>query len=208
MTSAASFEALLRRYGIGGSSPEANRLRRFLELLEKWNAAVNLTAATDWGALSPLVEEALWAAGLYPHGLLSHLDIGSGAGFPALLLKILKPRMRLRMLESRSRRAAFLETAAADLRLEGVTVICLRAEDYLEGGAETADVISWKGVRLATGTLERLLGICHRGTRFWLFHGAELPLRDPAGAGRLLRLVQREPFPARPGWRLSVFARA
>lgn len=59
------------------------------------------------------------------------LDVGSGAGFPGIPLKILLPGIRLVLLEPRAKRALFLETVVREMGLRGVTVECRRAEDYL-----------------------------------------------------------------------------
>lgn len=199
--------ALLLRYRIEADSAEARSFSAYLRLLQKWNARVNLTASTDWPALGWLFEEALWAAQFYTLGPAVHLDIGSGAGFPALLLRILRPSMRLRLVECRARRAAFLETAAAELRLEGTEVIGRKIEEYLRPGtAPGFDIVSWKGLKLGTAALRMLAGASTPATRFWLFHGPELPLAEPAQAPAVMKLLQRESFPGRPGRCLSILA--
>ena len=197
---------LCGHYEVEADSEEALRLREYLALLRKWNRRVNLTASTDWPALASQFEEALWAARFYPRDPRRHLDIGSGAGFPAVPLRILRPSMQLSMLESRARKAAFLETVAAELGLAGTAVVCRRAEEYLESGAEGGwDTVSWKGIRLSSRALKALIASSAADTRFWMFHGPGLPLQDPAKGAESLRLVHQETFPARPAWHLSVF---
>lgn len=88
------------------TDPEAIQRRHFLEPLA-------LLAAIE--AVAPLGERAV--------------DIGSGAGFPSLPIKIVRPRLRLTLVESHGKRAAFLEDVARRLGLEGVTVVNARAED-------------------------------------------------------------------------------
>jgi 16S rRNA (guanine(527)-N(7))-methyltransferase RsmG len=206
VNSADALERLAGGYGYGADSAEVRRLVGYLGLLEKWNARVNLTAATDWAAVGWLFEEALWAAAWYPRGAAQHLDIGSGAGFPAVPLKVLRPSMRLRLIESRSRRAAFLETAAAELGLAGVEVCCCRAEEYLGApGTPGFDAVSWKGIRLSRRTWQLLVPRCGPETRLWLFHGPELPFADADAALKSLSLERREEFPRHPRRRLSVY---
>lgn len=201
-----SLGRLAARYGYGPESAEGNRLAAYLALLERWNARVNLTAATDWPAIGWLFEEALWSARWYPQTMVNHLDIGSGAGFPAVPLKILRPAMRLRLIESRARRAAFLETVAATLDLAGVEIAGCRVEDYLRtAGPPIFDIVSWKGIRLSREAVELLADRSRPETQFWLFHGKELPLAEPAGAQKL-RLLRREAFPGRAEHWLSIFA--
>lgn len=207
MDAARALGQLLVQYGVEEESEEALRLQRYLALLEKWNAHVNLTASTAWSALGWLFEEALWAARCYPQTGVAHLDIGSGAGFPAVPLRILRPAMRLRLVESRNRRGAFLETVAAELGLDGTEVVCCRAEQYLRSEpAPEFDIVSWKAVKLGTTAMDLLLAASKPDTQIWLFHGAELPIENPARAQRRLRLLRREHFPGRPRRQLSVFA--
>jgi len=207
MDSGRALQELAERFGIGSASEEAGRLLSFLRLLDKWNARVNLTSSTEWPALESLFEEALWAARFYPRESAYHLDIGSGAGFPAIPMRILRPLMQLRLVESRARRAAFLETVVSELRLDGSEVVCGRIEDLLPSGAlPRFDIVSWKGLRLRTEALELLLTASRPETRFWLFHGPALPLEDPGQAQKSLRLLQRESLPRHPSWRLSIYA--
>ncbi len=202
-----SLGQMLRHYGVRQGDVEAERMLAYLALLAKWNRRVNLTASTEWPALSPLVEEAVWAAGFYPGTDTTHLDIGSGAGFPAIPLRILRPRMRLWMVEPRIRRASFLETVAAELKLEETRVICERVEAFLgRQDRPQFDVISWKGLKLSTEAFSRLKVTASHTCRLWVFHGAELPFEDREVAATRLRLLRHESSPAKTGWKLSIYS--
>jgi 16S rRNA (guanine527-N7)-methyltransferase len=188
-------------------SPEtAQRLEAYRKLLEKWNPRVNLTASTEWRALGPLFEEAVWAAALCPVHPACHLDIGSGAGFPALPIALLHPESRFDLLEPRERRAAFLETVALELGLRNVVVIPQRVDGYLASHRDRiSGRVSWKAIRLATIDADLLLRRAAPGTEFWLFHGRDLPLEDTGPWERGARLECRRVFPRRPGWFLSIY---
>ncbi len=200
-----SLDDLLRRASIAPGSKAAGQLRGFLELLEKWNRGINLTASTDWTDLEPLFREAVWAAGLYPEAARTHLDIGSGGGFPALPLRILVPRMHLDMVESRTKKCVFLETAVRELGLESTRVIQDRLDSFLARSREPWDCVSWKGVRLATADLVALAERATERTRFWMFHGREAAVRDEKRLGETLVLERKEACPARKGWWLSIY---
>jgi 16S rRNA (guanine(527)-N(7))-methyltransferase RsmG len=207
MNAAEHLRRLAARHGFGAASAETGRLLGYLALLEKWNARINLTAATDWAAIGWLFEEALWAADFCGSAPQRHLDIGSGAGFPALPMKIVRPATQLCLVESRAKRTAFLETVAAALRLEGMQVVCARAEEYLDSPGEGPfDVISWKGLKLSSATFNRLLARCGPTTQFWLFHGPDLPFEDPGRALQRLTLVRQEQLPGHTGRILSIYA--
>ena len=192
--------------GLAESHGEVRLLQAYLALLEKWNPRVNLTATTNWDELGSLFAEGIWAAGFYPKGIVAHLDIGSGAGFPAIPMRVMLPEMRLCMVESRTRRAAFLETVATGLHLDESRVICSRIEQVLRShDAPPFDIVSWKGLKLSDEAFGLLLAASRPKTQFWVFHGLELPMEAPERAGRALNLTRREHFPGRPGWQLSIY---
>ncbi len=195
--------------GIGGESVAARQFLAYLSLLEKWNRRFNLTASTEWNSIGPLFEEAIWAAAFYPKKEILHLDIGSGAGFPAVPMRLLRTEMRLHLIESRLKRATFLETVARDLSLQGTVVTNARLQDHLRSGSSDAlwDVVSWKAIRLGRAEVSLLLSRTPAGTQFWLFHGRDLPVTEPEVWERSVSLVRREACPAREGWYLSIYAK-
>ncbi len=205
--SSLELERLLAHYGFDRSSACARAMERYLALLEKWNARMNLTANSSWECVGPLFEEAIWAAQFFPAGPSRHLDIGSGAGFPAVPMRVWRPQIALDMVESRARRCAFLETVASELGLEGVRVFNARLDAFLTGdrGAGGWDVVSWKAVRLAKRDLKLLLDRCDVQTQFWMFHSEVLSVSEPGVVASQLKLLHREPCPARNGWFLSIY---
>jgi 16S rRNA (guanine527-N7)-methyltransferase len=197
--------------GTGSELPSAGagKLLRFLELLSKWNERVNLTSSTCPASLGPLVRESIWAALRYPADFRVHLDIGSGAGFPAIPLAIIRADIDVTMVESRERKAAFLQTAAHELSLENVRVANQRLDEFLRGFPEPGpwDCISWKAVKLSARDLSRLLKATAQDSRFWIFHGSNLPLEDSASLDAHLILNRRDECPFHAGWFLSEFQR-
>lgn len=100
--------------------------------LQCWNAHTNLTSITDPTQISVRhFLDSLWCARLWggqPGGPESLIDIGSGAGFPGLPLKLLCPDLRLTLVESVGKKAAFLRHIVGLLALEYVEVLQARAE--------------------------------------------------------------------------------
>lgn len=201
-------QRLLFHAGIPPESNAARQMSLFLALLEKWNARMNLTASTQWEALGPLFEEAVWAAGCYAQAAANHLDIGSGAGFPALPLRILVPRMRLDMVESRAKRCLFLEAVVHDLGLENVEINNDRLDAFLDAREGSWDCISWKAVKLRSRDIAALAARATERTRFWMFHGREPAAENPKILESMLQLERREHCPAKAGWYLSVYRKA
>ncbi len=112
------------------------QLKKFRTYLDELNAArprLRLTALTDPEAVQRrhFLEPLALLAALEEIDALGKtaIDIGSGAGFPGLPIKIVRPALRLTLLEANARRAAFLERLVQKLSLERVTVVNDRAEE-------------------------------------------------------------------------------
>lgn len=205
MGSAEALELLMSKCGVPADSEAARQIRIYFRLLKKWNSRINLTASTEWPAIGPLFHEGIWAARLYTRETALHLDIGSGAGFPAILIRILHAGMSLEMVEGRGKRAAFLETVVEELGLMGTRVYNRRLDEHLHSGGGFWDCISWKGLKLGDRDLRRLIARSHAGAQFWMFHGSEPAVKSPALISQKLRLLRSEKFPGGKSWRLSVF---
>jgi 16S rRNA (guanine527-N7)-methyltransferase len=136
--------------------PEAivEPLHDYFELLAQWNSKINLTSLP----LRPPSDEALWRLLLEPLAAAAHIpdaqqtwfDIGSGGGSPAIPLRLVRPALDLRMVESTARKAAFLRETVRKLRLTGTIVFSERAEDLTPRPdmRHVADLITMRAVRL------------------------------------------------------------
>lgn len=198
-------KGLFQKSGISMESRAAEQLTLYLALLTKWNSRVNLTARTGWKAIGPLFQEGIWASGFLPASRCALLDIGSGAGFPAIILRILVPGVQLEMIESQAKKAVFLETAASELGLEGTRVHFSRLDEYLGKSDHNWDYITWKGLRLKCSELLQLRAHAHTQTQFWMFHGRELAVEDAEAMERLMKRVRSEKCPGRENWTLSMY---
>ena len=100
---------------------------RYIQHLLKWNKIHNLTGAKTHDAIEYFIEDAL-----YPLTFLepvdSLMDIGTGAGFPGMILALALPDTQVTLVEPLTKRASFLQFIKADLALENVTVIKQRVE--------------------------------------------------------------------------------
>lgn len=112
-----------------------DRLCRYNELLIEWNEKINLTALTEPQdvALKHFADSLMLLRYIEIEKSASVIDVGTGAGFPGLVIKIARPDIRLTLLDSLQKRLVFLQTVCDELGLEDVTMIHSRAED----GAKT-----------------------------------------------------------------------
>lgn len=128
-----------------------SRLGRYVGLLLRWNERMNLTALNDGDrGLERLVIEPLLASRHVPVGSRSMVDVGSGGGSPAIPIKIGRPELLVRMVESRARKAGFLRHAVRALNLSGVAVENCRYEGLAQrpGMRHAHDVLTIRGVRI------------------------------------------------------------
>jgi 16S rRNA (guanine527-N7)-methyltransferase len=105
---------------------------RYLQELVTWNQRFNLTRITEPAEVA--VKHFLDSLSIYPvlvelSPLLSLIDVGSGAGFPGVPLKIVLPDLRLTLLDSTGKKTKFLQYLVETLQLTGVSVVTARAEE-------------------------------------------------------------------------------
>ncbi len=116
--------------GVQLSDAQINAFLLFESELVEWNEKINLTAIRDIPQIRSkhfLDSLSCWTA-FGEKKPMSLIDIGSGAGFPGIPLKILLPQMRLTLVESIGKKARFCEQVVDKLSLENVTVVTARAE--------------------------------------------------------------------------------
>jgi len=103
-------------------------IQKYKEHLFKWNKIHNLTGAKDEDTLNHFIYDAV-----FPVSFLKHyknlLDIGTGAGFPGMILAMGLPDTQVTLVEPLTKRASFLQFVKADLNLENVRVVKKRVED-------------------------------------------------------------------------------
>ena len=175
-----------RKANVTLDAQAAESLGAYFRLLEFWNEKVNLTAfslkdAPDEAIDRLLIEPLVAARHLHgshgqghgpqlgPHPRL--LDIGSGGGSPAIPLKIAIPSLHLLMVESKTRKSAFLREAVRHLNLADTAVETVRAEDLLTRPElhESQDLVSVRAVRMEQKLLTSIQAFLRLGGRILLF---------------------------------------
>lgn len=101
----------------------------YADMLLDWNTRMNLTAITEpFEIAQKHFADSLLPAALLPEGA-SVIDVGTGAGFPGLPLKILRPDIKLTLLDSLQKRVGFLQALCKELGIQDVSFLHARAED-------------------------------------------------------------------------------
>ena len=130
-----TFYSLLDQQNIIPTDQQKFQFERYFELLVEWNQKINLTAITEkeevylkhfYDSIAPILQ------GLIANQEIKLLDIGAGAGFPSLPMKILYPQLDVTIIDSLNKRINFLQLLAEDLDLEGVHFYHGRAEDFAQ----------------------------------------------------------------------------
>ena len=102
-------------------------VQKYKEHLHKWNKIHNLTGAKDDATLDEFIYDALFPVSFLPK-VQTLMDIGTGAGFPGMILAFALPETEVTLVEPLTKRAAFLQFIKADLGLKNVTVVKKRVE--------------------------------------------------------------------------------
>ncbi|CAI6146447.1 MAG: Ribosomal RNA small subunit methyltransferase G [uncultured Sulfurimonas sp.] len=102
-------------------------VQKYKEHLHKWNKIHNLTGAKDSQTIDEFIYDAIFPLSFLPE-VTSLMDIGTGAGFPGMILAFGLPNTHVTLVEPLSKRASFLQFIKADLELKNVTVVKKRVE--------------------------------------------------------------------------------
>jgi 16S rRNA (guanine527-N7)-methyltransferase len=166
--------ALLRPY-LGGSELTAHQLgdiSTYVDLLSKWNAKMNLTAVRDPEEMVRRhFGESLFAARhlVSQDSEITAADVGSGAGFPGIPLKIFAPQLHVTLIEAHGKKATFLREVIRSLRLTNIDVFQERAEKW----GRTADLVVLRAVERFASVLPIAASLVAAGGRLGLLIGQD-----------------------------------
>lgn len=147
--------------GLDLSDAQLAQLMDYLALLSKWNAVYNLTAVRDPAQMvTQHLLDSLSVVAAFADAK-NILDVGAGGGLPGMVLAIVRPDMRVSMIDTVHKKTAFLTQAKAELGLSNVTVHTARVEQLQvaqkfdvitsRAFAELSDFVTWSGHLLAEG---------------------------------------------------------
>lgn len=162
--------ALRDRYHV--SDDQKEQLFSYVRLVQ--TAPMNLTAWSWDDIWRRGVFDALDIALRMPHGSGRALDIGSGAGFPGMVLAMVRPSWQWTLLDSRIRRVEFLEKTAQTLRLGNVRAVAARAEEWVSGQPDEArsyHLVTLRAVAPLGVSIELGLPFAALGSTVWVAQG-------------------------------------
>lgn len=145
------------KYGFSLSALQINQFERYYEFLISENKKYNLTAITEKNDVifKHFLDSCLAEKNIIKNAKI--IDIGSGAGFPSIPLKILRPDIKFVLVDSLNKRVNFLNELIKILNLQDVVAVHARAEDYIKDNREKFDYAVARAVAPLNTLLEYLV---------------------------------------------------
>ena len=156
----------LRQLGLQVTERQLDQFLRYRQELLDWNTRINLTAITDAGEVAiKHFLDSLVLLMVYERPSARLLDIGAGAGFPGLPLKIVRPQWQVVLLEATGKKVAFLQHIIETLQLKNVVALHGRAEElaHKAGYRASFDVVTARAVASLPTLLEYAAPFCRVG---------------------------------------------
>ena len=164
-------------------------LCRYADLLAEKNRVMNLTAITEPEEIVSLhFLDSLSLLGIADFSGKQVIDVGTGAGFPGLPLRIVQPEIRLTLLDAQGKRVDFLREVCSDLKLRDVLCVHARAEEFAAAHREGYDLAVSRAVASLPLLLELCLPLVKVGGRFLAMKSTDTD-EELASAGPAIALL-------------------
>ena len=152
----------LEKMNINLNDTQLNQLDRYYKLLIEWNKKINLTRIIDEKDvyLKHFYDSITLCKAINLCQKLSLCDIGTGAGFPGIVLKIVFPTLSVTLIDSLLKRVNFLNIVIKDLELTNIVAIHARGEDYARENREKFDIVTSRAVANLSTLSELSLPMC------------------------------------------------
>ena len=174
---------LCRRFGVEIDALAADRLNLYGNLLLEWNEKINLTAITEPEEVlyKHFFDCILFLKHTKPTEQATLIDVGTGAGFPGMVLKIVRPDLKITLLDSLNKRLVFLNEVIEKLGLDGIKTVHMRAEDAGKNAAfrEKYDIVTARAVAALPVLLEYCIPLVKNGGEF-------VAMKGPSAADEVL----------------------
>jgi 16S rRNA (guanine527-N7)-methyltransferase len=161
---------LLAQHNVSVNEDFFEKIEQYKTLLEKWNKIHNLTGAKTLQQIDQFIVDAIIPITFLP-SVKKAMDIGTGAGFPGMILALAMPQTHFTLVEPLSKRASFLQFVKADLGLKNVDVKALRAEQLK---SEPYDLITSRAVTDTEMLLKLSEPFCREGSLLLFYKGEKV----------------------------------
>lgn len=150
------FKASLNELGIEYKDVQLSKLEAYYRLLIEWNEKVNLTAITEYEQvyLKHFYDSLTLVRIMNLNEQETFCDVGTGAGFPGIVIKIFYPHLHVTLVDSLEKRIKFLKVVIEELQLEGIDVYHKRIEEFACDHREKFDVVTARAVAHLSVVLE------------------------------------------------------
>ncbi len=142
------FKSEVNKLGVPVTEKEINLLEKYYNLLIEYNEKINLTAITEKKDvyLKHFYDSLTLVKAIDFAKIESMCDIGTGAGFPGIVIKIFYPNIKLTLVDALNKRINFLKEVVFELGLNDVNLVHARAEDYAKDNREMFDLVTARAV--------------------------------------------------------------
>lgn len=146
----------LKKLNIDITKEQLTQLNKYYELLVEWNEKINLTAITEKEEvyLKHFYDSLTITKVIDLNSIETFCDIGTGAGFPGLVLKIMFPNLKVTLVDALEKRIKFLNIVIQELGLEKIETVHARSEEYALNNRNRFDVTSARAVAHLSTLLE------------------------------------------------------
>lgn len=173
-----TFRQELAKIGIDLSDTQMKQFHRYYELLVEWNEKINLTAITNLEDvyLKHFYDSITLAISLdFKNENYSLCDVGSGAGFPSIPIRIVYPNLNISIVDSLNKRIKFLTLLCEELHLDNVNLYHDRAETFGQNKAhrETYDLVTARAVARLNVLSELCIPLVKKGGKFLALKAAK-----------------------------------
>ncbi len=186
------------RFQLNLTPDQLDQFASYTNLLLDWNERVNLTAITNIGEI--MIKHFLdslvfvqWLNNYYASTKIKFADLGTGAGFPGIPIKIMMPEAYVVLIDSLAKRLTFLEEVIGQLNLTNIRTYHARAEDIGQNPLyrETFDIVTARAVAELPVLLEYTIPLLKVGGRLFAAKGVE-PENEVGMAKNALKILKCE----------------
>jgi len=163
-------------------------INTYVQLLKTYNTHTNIYSEKAYDRLPFHIQDSMTLAGLITNTHKTVLDIGSGCGFPAVLIALTNPLNTVIAVESKSRKTAFLNQIVASLKLNNLTIIQKDIHEFIREKQVLPHVLTAK----AFGSIDKIMGIAKKINR----SGMEIFVPISAAQSEYIKdnILKKEPY--------------